>query len=217
MSPERWAFSAETYTVAARREAWSNALARLPLRWEETISDDVAGRLMARRFVDRFTTVRLSAPPQIILTTLPHNWVTSWMALSFEGDMHVTQGDRRPVLNPGDFVFGDGSAAVPFVLHTKSQLLFLALSPASEQTSLLASRRLRATRLPPAASGSRVLSGLLKTLSETLSDIPEEVARHLKTAIVETLARVLGETDDSNLDSLFGHAMGLGSAEEDAR
>jgi acetamidase/formamidase/AraC-like DNA-binding protein len=212
MSPERWAFSAETYTVAERQEAWSNALARLSLQWEETISEDVAGRLTARHFADSFTTARLSAPPQIILTMPPENSATSWMALSLEGDMHVTQGERRLVLEPGDIVFGDGSAVVPFVLRTNSQLLFLVLSPASVQTSLVASRSLRATRLPPIASGSRVLSGLLRTLSETLNDIPEDLARHLKTAIVETLAQVLGETDNSNLESLFGHAMGLGSA-----
>lgn len=62
MSPKRWAFSSETYAVAARRDAWSEALARLSLKCEETVSEDVAGTLTVRHFAGSFTAARLTDP-----------------------------------------------------------------------------------------------------------------------------------------------------------
>src|SRR5260370_42024876 len=106
MSPKRWAFSPETYTVAARRDARSEALARLSLKCEETVSEDVAGTLTVRHFAGSFTAERLAAPPQIILTMPPQETATRGLALSLDGSMQLARGDHLCNLAPNAVVFG---------------------------------------------------------------------------------------------------------------
>src|SRR5258708_20084273 len=160
MSRKRWAFSPETYTVAARRDAWSEALARLSLKCEETVSEDVAGTLTVRHFAGSFIAARLAAPPQIILTMPPQESVTRWLALLLEGDMHLARGDQRAKLAPNDVVFGGASEFTPLVIHTNSHLLVLALPDPALRPRILDSLSPRAPRLPPNASAPPVPSDL---------------------------------------------------------
>ena len=212
MSPERWAFRPETYAVAARRDAWSNALARLAMKWEATIGDDVAGTLTVRRFAGSFTAARLAAPPQIILTTPAQKPAMRWLAMPLEGDMHLAQNDRRSKLAPDDVVFGDPSAFTPLVIHTHSQLLFLGLPDAALRTRMLDSVSPRHARLPPNAVGTRVLAGLLRTVAETMDDMQEEMARPLETTLLDMLAQMLTAANDATPDGAAGGALRQGTA-----
>jgi acetamidase/formamidase/AraC-like DNA-binding protein len=212
MSPKCWAFSPETFTVAARREAWSEALARLSLKCEETVSEDVAGTLTVRHFAGSFTAARLAAPPQIILTMSPQESMTRWLALSLEGDMHLARGDQRSKLAPNDVVFGDATEFTPLVIHTNSQLFVLALPETALRTRMLDSFSPRDARLSPKAVGTRVLSGFLRTLSETLEDMQEEMARPLESTLLELLAQMLTGTTDVTPDSQSGSTLRQGTA-----
>jgi acetamidase/formamidase/AraC-like DNA-binding protein len=212
MSPERWAFRPETYAVAARRDAWSQALARLAMKWEATVGDDVAGTLTVRRFSGSFTAARLAAPPQIILATPAQKPAMRWLAMPLEGDMHLAQNDRRSKLAPDDVVFGDPSAFTPLVIHTHSQLLFLGLPDAALRTRMLDSVSPRHARLPPNAVGTRVLAGLLRTVAETMDDMQEEMARPLETTLLDMLAQMLTAANDSAPDGAAGGALRQGTA-----
>jgi acetamidase/formamidase/AraC-like DNA-binding protein len=212
MSPERWAFSPETYAVTARGDAWSNALARLSFKCETTVSEEVAGTLTVRCFAGSFTAVRLAAPPQIILGVLPQKTATHWLALSLEGSMHVAEDDRRSPLAPDDIIFGDASAFTPLVIREYSQLLLLALPQSALRARLLDSLSPRHARLPPQAVGTRMLSGFLRTLSETIEDMQEEMARPLESTVLELLAQMLTGTTEATFDIPLGSTVRKGPA-----
>jgi hypothetical protein len=137
MSPERWAFSPETYAVTARRDEWSNALARLSMESESTATEEVAGALTVRRFAGSFTVARLAAPPQILLATPGQTVAMGWLATPLEGDVHLAGGNRPSKLLTDDVVFGDVPVLTPLVIRAHSQLLMVGFSTATLRTRML--------------------------------------------------------------------------------
>jgi hypothetical protein len=173
MSPERWAFSPETYAVTARRDEWSNALARLSIECESTVSDDVAGSLAVRRFSGSFVVVRLAAPPQILLAKDAQISTMRWLVAPLDGDMHLANGGRAATFAPDELAFGDISALTPLVIRTASRLLLAGFSAATLRTRMLDALSPRDARLPANAVGTRILCGLMATLSSTMEDMQE--------------------------------------------
>jgi AraC-binding-like domain len=211
MSPGRWAFSPETYAVATRQEAWTDVLGRLSLTWEATTSSEVAGAITVREFPGSFTAARLTAPPQIIIAASQRR-ATGWLALVFEGDIHVARDSRHIRLAPNDIVFGSASAITPLVVHSNAQLLFVVFAEAAIKSRMLDLTTLHDPTLAPQAVGTRVLFGLLKTLSDTLCEMPDEMGRPLEAALLEMLAQMAAGTADASPEGLRGSAMRQGTA-----
>jgi hypothetical protein len=130
MSTERWAFSPETYAVTARRDEWSNALARLSMESESTATEEVAGALTVRRFAGSFTVAHLAAPPQILLAVPGQTAAMGWLATPLEGDVHLAGGNRPSKLLTDDVVFGDVPVLTPLVIRAHSRLLMVGFSTA---------------------------------------------------------------------------------------
>jgi acetamidase/formamidase/AraC-like DNA-binding protein len=211
MSPERWAFSPETYAVTARRDEWSNALARLSMESESTATEEVAGALTVRRFAGSFTVAHLAAPPQILRATPGQTAAMGWLATPLEGDMHLAGGNRPSKLLTDDVVFGDVPVLTPLVIRAHSRLLMVGFSTATLRTRMLYAVSPRHVRLPSNAVGTRVLSGLLRTISATMEDMQEEMARPLEASLLDLLAQMLTASGDSAPESGAG-AMRQGMA-----
>jgi acetamidase/formamidase/AraC-like DNA-binding protein len=209
MSPGRWAFSPETYAVATRQEAWTDALGRLSLTWEATTSSEVAGAITVREFPGSFTAARLAAPPQIIIAA-PQRSATGWLAPAFEGDIHVTRDSRHIRLAPNDIIFGSASVITPLVIHSNAQLLFVVFAEAAIKSRMLDFTGLHDPTLSSQAVGTRMLSGILKTLSETLSEMPDEMGRPLEGALLDMLAQMAAGTAETSPEGL--RAMRQGGA-----
>jgi AraC-like DNA-binding protein len=201
MSPERWAFSPETYALTARREEWSNALARLSMECEATTTDDVAGTLTVRRFAGSFTAARLAAPPQIISTSATPTSSMRWLATPLEGDVHLAHGGRPFKLAPDEIVFGDVSALTPLVVRTHSQLLLVGFPTPSLHNRLLDSVSPLRVQLPSNAVGTLFLSGLLRTIAATMENMHEEMARPIETSLLDLLAQMLTTSGDAAPDA----------------
>jgi acetamidase/formamidase/AraC-like DNA-binding protein len=201
MSPERWAFSPETYALTARREEWSNALARLSMECEATTTDDVAGTLTVRRFAGSFTAARLAAPPQIISTSATPPSSMRWLATPLEGDVHLAHGGRPFRLAPDEIVFGDVSALTPLVVRTHSQLLLVGFPTPSLHNRLLDCVSPLRVQLPSNAVGTLFLSGLLRTIAATMENMHEEMARPIETSLLDLLAQMLTTTGDATPDA----------------
>src|SRR5262245_2070726 len=136
MSPGRWAFSPETYAVATRQEAWTDALGRLSLTWEATTSSEVAGAITVREFPGSFTAARLATPPQII-TAAPQSRPMGCRALAFGGDVHVARASRYIRLAPNDIIFGSAFSITPLVIHSNAQLLFVVFAEPAIKSRML--------------------------------------------------------------------------------
>ena len=203
MSPERWAFSPETYALTARRDEWSNALARLSMECEATTTDDVAGTLTVRRFAGSFTAARLSAPPQIISARAAAS-AMRWLATPLEGEVHLAHDNRPSKLAPDDILFGDVSALTPLVVHTHSQLLLVGFPTSALRSRLLNSLSPLRVRLPSNAVGARVVSGLMRTVAAAMEDMHEEMARPIETNLLDLLAQMLVSAGESSPESGAG-------------
>jgi acetamidase/formamidase/AraC-like DNA-binding protein len=204
MSPERWAFSPETYAVTARRDEWSNALGRLSIECESTVSEDVAGSLAVRRFSGSFVVVRLAAPPQILLGSQAQTSTMRWLVAPLDGDLHLTNGGRAATFAPDELAFGDISALTPLVIRTASRLLLVGFSAPALRTRMLDALSPRDARLPAKAVGTRVLCGLMETLSSTMEDMQEEMSRPLETSLLDLLAQMLTPSGEPAPDSGSG-------------
>jgi AraC-like DNA-binding protein len=201
MSPERWAFSPETYAVTARHDEWSNALARLSIECESTTSDDVAGTLAVRRFSGSFVAARLAAPPQILLASRAQTSALRWLVAPLDGELHLANGGRATVFAPGELAFGDISTLTPLVIRTASRLLLVGFSAPALRTRMLDALSPRDARLPANAVGTRILCGLMHTLSSTMEDMQEEMARPLETSLLDLLAQMLTPSGEPVPDS----------------
>jgi acetamidase/formamidase/AraC-like DNA-binding protein len=201
MSPERWAFSPETYAVTARRDEWSNALARLSIECESTVSDDVAGTLAVRRFAGSFVVARLAAPPQILLASQAQTSAMRWLVAPLDGDLNLANGGRAATFAPDELAFGDISTLTPLVIHAASRLLLVGFSAPALRTRMLDALSPRDARLPANAVGTRILCGLMQTLSSTMEDMQEEMARPLETSLLDLLAQMLTPSGEPVPDS----------------
>ena len=135
-----------------------------------------------------------------------------WLATLIEGDVHLAHKNRRLKLAPDDVVFGDVTALTPLVIRAHSQLLLLGFPVTALRTRLLDSVSARHVPLPSDAVGTRLLAGLLRTVSATMEDMHEEMARPIETSLLDLLGQMLTAAGDQPPESGSGGTMRQGTA-----
>ena len=178
------------YPKEQRQEAWRFALQRLSI---ELLDDqaDIYGELVTFRTALDMQFIRIAGTRQSLALDFSQSAPCIWLVLLLDGDLTVTSGRTVQAVAEGGMVCGGEMVGVRLDLHGDSRLL---IARVPQSLPVLKSR----TPAPVAIGfvdgetglGS-MLSGLLRSVAETLDDIGADQMRPVEAALPEFIAALL--------------------------
>jgi acetamidase/formamidase/AraC-like DNA-binding protein len=197
-------FTTNAYPREQRRDAWRFALQRVSFDLVEA-SADVYGELVGFTSSQKIHFARIAGTPQSIAIDFSQEGPCFWMVLLLEGRMAATSRQTRIEIAEGDIVYGGGDARTTLELSSDHRLLAVKVPhglPALKSRTPLPTEI--SNLLNDTAIG-RMLSGLLRSVADTIVDVSEDQMRPVELALPEFIsATLLGSAPTKALGGAAG-------------
>ncbi|WP_404710361.1 acetamidase/formamidase family protein [Sphingomonas sp. MMS24-J13] len=183
-------FTTNAYPREKRLDAWRFALQRASF---ELISstDEPYGELFTFASGQRIQFARVAGTAQSIALDLRQGEACFWLVLLLEGSMTATSGKSVLAVTEGDMVYGGSGARTVLDLPGDHRLLAvrvpLSLSALKSRSPL--PREIAA--LHADTGTGRMLSGLLRSVADTIIDVTDDQIRPVELALPEFVAATL--------------------------
>ncbi|MDF0487465.1 acetamidase/formamidase family protein [Sphingomonas sp. H39-1-10] len=178
------------YPHDQRLEAWRFALRRVSLTLEMA-AEDIYGDLVSFTSGQRLQFIRITGTAQTIAIDFRQEARCFWLVLLLEGALRATGGAARLEIGEGDMVYGSGDTPCEIALTGEFRLLVVKVPhnlPALKARSPLPTD---ISNLISDTATGRMLSGLLRTVADTILDISDDQIRPVELALPELIAATL--------------------------
>ncbi|HEY0271168.1 MAG TPA: acetamidase/formamidase family protein [Sphingomonas sp.] len=183
-------FTTNAYPRDQRRDAWRFALQRVSM---DLLAGDgeVYGELLSFTSGQRIQFARAAGTAQRLAIDFSQEGACFWMVMLLEGRLAAIAGATRLALAEGDMAYGSGAVRAELDLESDYRLLVVKVP-----LSLPALK----SRLPmPEDIGSvdgesamgRMLSGLLRSVADTILDVSDDQMRPVELALPEFISAIL--------------------------
>jgi len=198
-------FTTNAYPRDQRRDAWRFALQRVSIDLLGG-DGDIYGELLSFTSGQRIQFARATGTAQRLALDFGQEGACFWIAILLEGSLTVVGGTERVTLAEGDMAYASGTTRAELELLSDYRLLVVKVPlslPALKQ------------RLPmPDGIGSidgespmgRMLSGLLRSVADSIVDVSDDQMRPVELALPEFIAAIL--LDKAPAKALGGAAGG---------
>ncbi|WBO21960.1 acetamidase/formamidase family protein [Sphingomonas abietis] len=197
-------FTTNAYPREQRRDAWRFALQRVSIDLVDA-NPDVYGELVSFTSGQKIQFARISGTPQSIAIDFSQEGPCLWLALLLEGRMAAINGATRLEISEGDILYGGGGARTTLELSSDHRLLAVKVPhglPALKSRTPLPTEI--SNLLNDTAMG-RMLSGLLRSVADTIVDVSEDQMRPVELALPEFIsATLLGSAPSKALGGAAG-------------
>ncbi len=183
-------FTTNAYPREQRRDAWRFALQRVSIDLVEA-SADVYGELVSFTTGQKIQFVRMAGTPQSVAIDFSQEGSCFWMVLLLEGRMAATSGATRIEVAEGDIVYGGGATRAVLELSSDHRLLSIKVP---HGLPALRSRMPLPSDISNLLSDSvigRMLSGLLRSVADTIVEVTEDQMRPVELALPEFISATL--------------------------
>lgn len=202
-------FTTNAYPKEERRGAWSFALQRHSLALAEMADEGLYGELIAFRSELGIDFVRLTATRQAFSGNFAQGGDMLWLMLVLDGTAEIRHVATTLAARDGDIVYGMGDAAALHRFADDNRCLIVRIPRA------LVGHRLRTPlpapvgKLSGEGGASRVLSGMLRSVADTLGEATTDQLRPVELGLPEFLLAALL---DSAPPRALGGAAGMRAA-----
>lgn len=178
------------YPRDRRLEAWRFALQRVSLNLI-TAEDEVYGELVSFTSGQRIHFVRITGTTQRLAVDFGQEAPCFWLVLLLEGSLTVTSGTTVIEVGEGDMVYGGGATRAELAFSSDHRLLVVKVPhslPALKSRSPLPTQ---ISNLIGDTAIGRMLSGLLRSVADTIVDVSDDQMRPVELALPEFIAATL--------------------------
>ncbi|WP_033923059.1 acetamidase/formamidase family protein [Sphingomonas sp. 37zxx] len=177
-------FTTNAYPREQRRDAWRFALQRLSITLHEA-QDDPYGELIHFRSSQGIDFIRLTGNAQCWGIDFAEEPGAAWLALLLDGTARVSTATSTIDLADGDLIAGRSEARVKLHFPADNRALVVRLPPAVITTRLKPSLPDHPRQIGTESAATRVLSGILRSVADTITEISPDQARPIEWALPE--------------------------------
>ena len=198
-------FTTNAYPRDQRRDAWRFALQRVSMDLLGA-DEEVYGELLTFISGQRIQFARAAGTAQRLAIDFGQEGPCFWMAMLLEGRLAASGGATRVALAEGDMAYGSGGMRAELEVESDYRLLVVKVPlslPALK--SRLPMPETISTVAGESAMG-RMLSGLLRSVADTIVDVSDDQMRPVELALPEFISAIL--LDKAPAKALGGAAGG---------
>ncbi|WP_156841701.1 acetamidase/formamidase family protein [Novosphingobium aquimarinum] len=173
-----------------RRDAWSFALKRVSLDLIEA-QDDVYGDLVSFTSGQKIQFIRVTGTAQVLSIDCKQETPSFWLVLLLEGTLEAKSGETTIAISEGDMLYGGADNSCRLALNGDFRLLVIKVPlslPALKARSPLPTE---ISNLISDTAIGRMLSGLLRTVADSIVELTDDHIRPVELALPEFIAATL--------------------------
>ncbi len=187
----RLLFTTNAYPREERHDAWRFALQRFSIMLRQADDTALYGELVHSRSGQRIDFIRLTATAQAYSLDLSERPGACWLALLLGGQATVEHGTESFALADSDMVCARSEAIAHFSFPGDHGLLLVIIPPAILDPRLKTPLPATPHRIGAESTTARVMSSMLRALSDTLIDTAADQLAPIELALPEFLLATL--------------------------
>lgn len=180
-------FTTNAYPKEERRSAWRFALRRQSLELADMVEEGLYGEMVAFRSELGINFIRLTATKQSLSVDFSQEAESFWLTVVLDGRVEVRHGDIVLQANDGDMIYGAGSVAALHAFSEDNRVLIVNVPRQALSHRLRAPLPDTIGRLSGDTGASRVLSGMLRSVADTLGEATNDHIRPVELGLPEFL------------------------------
>lgn len=194
------------YPRDQRLEAWRFSLRRVSLQLQDDAAEDLYGDLVSFTSGQRIQFIRVAGTAQKFTIDCKQDTPSFWLVLLLEGNLVATSDKSSVTIGEGDMLYGGADTLCELAFDRDFRILLVKVPlslPALKTRSPLPTE---ISNLISDTAIGRMLSGLLRTVADSILDISDDQIRPVELALPEFIAATL--LDRAPAKSLGGAAGG---------
>jgi AraC-like DNA-binding protein len=196
-----WQFSTATLPRARRREAWHDAMQKLHLPINKSVShtlgtEDFHGSVSCLVSPMGIEFGRIDSQSQTISGRAPNQAAAIWLGVLLAGKATLTETDgHQSPMNVGDVIFGPTGVEATLQFETDFQFLIIKAPRVALGPRLIAPLAPKVGYLPAKVGVNHVFSGMLRATADVLETLTSVQLRPVELALTEFLITCLAADD----------------------
>jgi len=183
-------FTTNAYPKEQRKDAWHFALQRFSM---ELLAHEgeLYGELVSFRSAQDFTFVRITSTQHRIRLDLSQGPSQFWLIMLLEGDLVAKTDTTTIEVSEGDVVYGVGDLDVSLDFKRDNRFLMVQIPVSHPALRIRSKPQADISNLVSEAGVGRMLSGLLRSVADTITDVDDDQMRPTEVALPEFISTAL--------------------------
>lgn len=186
-------FTTNAYPKEQRWDAWRFALQRKSLTLETVGSDTIYGELSSFMSGQGMDVISVTATPQKLIIDMRDQPDFVWLVQLLEGELQAGTGSLLEAVQEGDTIFGESGVIATLDFRRDNRFLLVKVPKSILSLRIHTPLPSGVTRIASHAGSGRVLSGMLRSVADTINDLNIDQIRPVELSLPEFILTALME------------------------